>query len=65
MGRARGFYEEEKRKILISNVFDVHTYINDFMKVALSQVMQYSSFVKMSQIGHVFDFLEFWWIDWR
>lgn len=35
------------------------------MKVALSQVMQYSSFVQMSQISHIFDFLEFWWIDWR
>lgn len=35
------------------------------MKVALSQVMQYRSFVQMSQIGHIFDFLEFWWIDWR
>lgn len=25
--------------------------------------MQYRSLIKMSQIGHVFDFLEFRWID--
>jgi 4-alpha-glucanotransferase len=33
------------------------------MIVALSQIMQHSTFVKMSQIGHIFDFFEFWWID--
>lgn len=55
---------ERRRKILISNVFDVHTYINHFTKVALSQIMQYRSLIEMSQIGHIFDFLEFWWIDW-
>lgn len=27
--------------------------------------MQDRSLVKMSQIGHIFDFLEFRWIDWR
>lgn len=39
-----------------------HTYIDFFIIVSLTQVMQYGSLIEMSQVGHVFDFLEFRWI---
>lgn len=54
--------EKKKKKDLISNVLMFHTYIDFFIIVSLTQVMQYGSFVEMSQVGHVFDFLKFRWI---
>jgi hypothetical protein len=54
---------ERERKILISNVERGRTYIDEFVEVALAQIMQHARFTEVSQIGHVFDFLEFRWID--
>lgn len=35
------------------------TYIDQFRIVSLSKVVEYSSLVKISQVSHVLDFLEF------
>lgn len=41
------------------------TYVDEFMIVSLLQVMKYRSIVKIGQIGHIFGFLIFRWIDLR
>lgn len=35
------------------------TYIYEFRMVSLSQIVEYCSIVKISQVSHVLDFLEF------
>lgn len=43
--------------------WSANTYVDQLMVVSLLQVMEDRSIVKIGQIGHIFGFLVFWWID--
>lgn len=40
-----------------------HTYVDKFVKITLSQVMENRGIVKVCQVGHIFGFFVFWRID--
>lgn len=42
---------------------NLDTYVDELVVVTLFQIVQNSTFVKIGQIGHIFNFFEFWRID--
>jgi hypothetical protein len=41
----------------------VSTYVDKFIKITLSQVMENRGIVKVCQVGHILTFFVFWRVD--
>lgn len=61
--RKEGREKEREKKTELVESRSRGTYVNQFVVVALLQIVQHGRVVQVSQIGHVFDFLEFRRID--
>lgn len=56
--------ERERRDThTLVSFWQYNTYVDELSIVTLTQIVQNARSVKHGHVGHIFNFFEFWWID--